>query len=403
MAFAAPAETTILDFSRCLFFFNWGLSIYFFLFNLFLVSHGYTERRLGLLTSAMAAGNLIGAIPAGRFIQKKGLLRALICCFLLAPCIFSVRAIVLAFPFQLVLAILAGMVLSLWAVCISPTVAHTTNEQQRPFAFSLVFSLGIGVGALGGLAGSRLPGWFVSFHSMALRLAPDQMTLLFACSITACAIVPAARLSFSSIDLPAQTRPLLSPFLRRFLPAVAIWALVTGSFSPFATVYFARHLHMPLRSIGTVFTVSQSAQVLAVLAVPFLFRRFGLIHGIVFTQLAACLCLCLLAIVGSPLTAAAIYVGLTAFQWMNEPGLYSLLMGNVPAEQRGGASASNSLVMSVSQLIAAALAGWVFDRYGYPSALFGIALIALLAAGFFRGAMGGSQMRTTHVVEETSQ
>ena len=140
------------------FFFNWVLSIYFFLFSLFLVGHGYTEKRLGLLTSAMAAGNLIGAIPAGRFIQKKGLLRALICCFLVAPFIFSVRALVLAFPFQLVLAILAGMVLSLWAVCISPTVAHTTSEQQRPFAFSLVFSLGIGVGALGGLAGSRLPG-----------------------------------------------------------------------------------------------------------------------------------------------------------------------------------------------------------------------------------------------------
>ena len=384
-------------------FFNWGLSIYFFLFNLFLVGHGYTEKRLGLLTSAMAAGNLLGAIPAGRFIQKKGLLRALIFCFLVAPCIFSVRAVVLAFSFQLVLAILAGMVLSLWAVCISPTVAQATSEQQRPFAFSLVFSLGIGVGAFGGLAGSRLPGWFASFHVGLPGLAPDQMTLLFACCITACAMVPATKLSFSSIDVLAQTRPLLSPFLRRFLPAIAIWALVTGSFSPFATVYFARHLHMPLRSIGTVFSVSQSAQVVAVLAVPFLFKRFGLIYGIVVTQLAACFCLCLLAIVGSPLTAAAIYVGLTAFQWMNEPGLYSLLMGNVPAEQRGGASASNSLVMSISQLIAAGLAGWAFDRYGYPSALFGIALIALLAAGFFRGALGGTPARTRSVVEHTSQ
>jgi hypothetical protein len=59
----------------------------------------------------MAAGNLIEAISAGRFIQKKGLLPALLCCFFLAPCIFSVRAVVLAFPFQLVLAIFADMVL----------------------------------------------------------------------------------------------------------------------------------------------------------------------------------------------------------------------------------------------------------------------------------------------------
>jgi len=77
-------------------------------------------------------------------------------------------------------------------------------------------------------------------------------------------------------------------------------------------------------------------------------------------------------------------------------------MGKVPAEQRGGASASNSLVMSMSQLIAAAVAGWAFDRYGYPSVLFGIALIALLAAGFFRG-MGGAETRATHLVNKTSQ
>ena len=94
---------------------------------------------------------------------------------------------------------------------------------------------------------------------------------------------------------------------------------------------------MPLRSIGTVFSVSQIAQVVAVLVAPFLFRRCGLIYGIVVTQLAACFCLCLLVIWVSPLIAAAIYVGFTAFQWMNEPGLYSLLMGNVPANHRGGA------------------------------------------------------------------
>jgi MFS family permease len=351
----------------------------------------------------MAAGNLTGAIPAGRFIQKHGLLPALFCCFLLAPCIFSVRAVVLAFLFQIALAFFAGMVLSMWAVCISPTVAHTTSEEQRPFAFSLVFSLGIGAGALGGLAGSRLPGWFTNLHSTFHSLAPDQMTLLLACGIAVCAIVPALKLSLSRVELPEQTRPLLSPFLRRFLPAIAIWTLVVGSFSPFANVFFARHLHMPLRSIGTVFSVSQSMQVVAVLAVPLLFRRFGLIHGIVLTQLAACLCLCLLAIVSSPLAAAGIYIGLTASQWMNEPGLYSLLMDNVPAEQRGGASASNSLVMSVSLLIAAAVAGWAFDRYGYPRTLFCVAIVALFAAAFFRGVVGGARDRSVTAVEESPQ
>jgi len=60
------------------------------------------------------------------------------------------------------------------------------------------------------------------------------------------------------------------------------------------------------------------------------------------------------------------YMAFTAFQWMNEPGLYSLLMDRVPPERPEGAAASNSLVTSASQALAAMLAGAAFARFGYP-------------------------------------
>ncbi len=65
------------------FFFDLGLSIYFFLFNLFLIGHGYTEKSLGLIASVMAAGGFTGAIPAGRFARRFGLRPALLTAFLL--------------------------------------------------------------------------------------------------------------------------------------------------------------------------------------------------------------------------------------------------------------------------------------------------------------------------------
>ena len=105
--------------------------------------------------------------------------------------------------------------------------------------------------------------------------------------------------------------------------------------------------------------------------------------GIVFTQVAAAILLFTLAASAGPLAATASYICFSAFQWMNEPGLYSLLMNMVPTEARGGASASNSLVMSSSQAIAATLAGGAFVQYGYPVALRGIAVIALIAAALF--------------------
>lgn len=331
----------------------------------------------------MAIGNLAGAIPAGKLARRFGLRPVLLSCFLLATGVFSARAILLPFLWQISLAFLAGVTLSAWAICLAPAVAQLTDEQQRPFAFSLVFSLGIGVGALGGFVGSRLPGWFTGDHILLPSVQPDQLVLLCSCGIVALGIWPVTKLDFKPITLPTRPKPFLSRGLVRFLPAIAVWSLVTGSFSPFANVFFAQHLRMSLPQIGNAFSTAQITQVAAVLVAPVLFKRLGLVGGIVSTQVVTALMLVSLAAIGHPVAATAAYVGFTAFQWMNEPGLYSLLMAIVPADERGGASAYNSLVMSASQAIAAALAGGAFVRYGYPLALRGIAVIALIAAALF--------------------
>ncbi len=331
----------------------------------------------------MAIGNLAGAIPIGKLAQRFGLRPMLLSCFSLIIVASSARAVLLSFAWQISLAFIAGVALSAWAICLSPAVAQLTEERQRPFAFSLVFSLGIGVGALGGLVGSRLPGWLAIHHMLSHVLQPEQSVLLLSCCIVAIGVWPVTRLTFTRAKLPERDKPLISPFMLRFLPAIAIWSMVTGSFSPFATVYLAQHLHMSLPQIGNAFSISQFAQVAAVLAAPLLFRRLGIVSGIVSTQVISGLLLVALAATSHPLGATAAYVGFTAFQWMNEPGLYSLLMNMVPAEQRGGASACNSVVMSSSQAIAATLAGGAFVRYGYPSSLRGIAAIALVAATLF--------------------
>ena len=365
------------------FFFDLGFSIYYFLINLFLVDQGYTEKSLGLFAGVMAVGNLVGAVPWGRLAQRIGLRSVVLICFVLAVTVSSARALLLSFSAQLVLAFLAGVALSAWAVCLSPAVANLAGEKQRPFAFSLLFSLGIGLGALGGFAGGRFPAWFTGHHVHLGALLPVQLVLLASCSIVAVGIWPAAKLRFIESNIAERPRPLISPFLLRYLPAIAVWSLVTGSFSPLASVYLARHVHLSLPQIGNAFSLSQIAQVAAVLLAPMLFRRWGLVGGIVFTQVAAAILLLTLAASADPLAATASYICFSAFQWMNEPGLYSLLMNMVPTEARGGASASNSLVMSSSQAIAATLAGGAFVQYGYPVALRGIAVIALIAAALF--------------------
>jgi len=400
-----------------MFFFDFGVSIYFFFFNLFLSGHGYTEAQLGLLTGTMAAGNLAGALPAARLIQRSGLRNALVTCPVAVPAVLCARSLTPSFSIQLGLAFLTGLALCIWAVCISPITAAITTERERPRAFSLVFSLGIGVGAAGALAGSRMPGWFSRQVGNLGPLAPDQLTLIAACCIAALALVPALGLrkcgsaqspqiqsphergpvrppqeredvlgnpGCGDPETPPRAGSLWTPAVRRILPAVGIWGLVTGSFAPFGNVFLATHLHLPLHSVGTVFSASQICQVAAVLCAPFVFRRLGISKGVFTMQVGTATCFILLALMAHPVAGSMIYVALMGLQYMGEPGIYSLMMDIVPEEARGRASASMALVLGAAQLIAAAAAGWTFTNLGYPRALGIIATIAVSAGLLFR-------------------
>lgn len=367
------------------FFFDLGFSIYYFLFNLFLAGHDYNERALGQFAGAMAIGNLLGAFPAASLIRRFGLRYVILSCFVVAALVASTRALLLSFPWQIALAFFAGFTLSAWAVCIPPTVARLSDEKQRPRAFSLLFSLGIGTGAIGGIIGSRCPSLLGHAFPHLTAMESQQAVLIASCLLVAVGILPASRLKLDSAS-PGVTHASpfsVSPFLLRFLPAIAVWAFVTGSFSPLATVYLAKEVRLSLHQIGNVFSLSQAVQVIAVILAPLLFRRTGLIYGILLTQIAAAASLMILSSSTAPALAILTYIFFCAFQWMNEPGIYSLLMNAVPLEDRGSAAASNSVITSAAQAFASTLFGSFVVSYGYSSSIRAVGVVALAAAAMF--------------------
>ena len=186
----------------------------------------------------------------------------------------------------------------------------------------------------------------------------------------------------------------------RLLPAIGVWGLVTGSFAPFANIYLSSHLHLPLSRTGNFFSASQLAQVIAVLLAPAVFRRIGVVPGICLSQVGTSLLFILLAVADRTPAAGFVYVGLTALQWMNEPGLYTLLMGLVSERERAGASASMSLVLSCSQLLAALAAGWAFERFSYVPVFTVIAVLGVLAATLVRAIPRGNLRSAERLVAE---
>jgi MFS family permease len=377
------------------FFLDLGMSVYFFLFNFYLVDFGFTDKQLGLVTSAMAMGSMSGTIPAGILAQRFGLRRTLFLCLAMLSSVSALRAFATSESIQLGLSFLAGAALSIWAVCISPALAQLTTEDNRPFGFSLVFSSGIGIAALGGVIGGGLPGWLAKTAASAAVIHTNRVALLISCGIVALGMLPLSQLALHAAPARARKVRVRNRFLFRFLPVIAVWSVVTGAFAPFFNIYFSQFIHMPMQRIGVVFAVSQLSQVLAILFTPFIFRRFGLVTGIIYTQIATALALGVLVGVRGAATAAFAYVIYMAFQWMSEPGMYTLLMNKMAPAERNGASALNYLVISVSQSLAASTAGASFTRFGYPAVLCVTAVVALAAAALSRLLLGNDSSQSS--------
>jgi MFS family permease len=369
--------------------FNFGMFIFVLLFNLYLLDIGYREDFLGLMSSLTTAGNVVGTVFTVMLNRRFGLQRTVILCFAGMSLLVALRALAAGRVTSLSLAFVTGVFFSMWAISIAVIVAHLTTPARRPFAFSVYIATLIGIGIVADPLGGRLPLWLGHFFGPGSPAQTKQWALLLSAVIVALAIVPATRLGLPPVERRARASYPRSSFVIRFLIAVAVLNLATATFNPFASAYFARHLQLSVQNIGLVFSASQGAQVVAILLSPLILKKFGLVWGVVSMELAAGCSLAFLAFGHAPLGAACAFAGYTAFQWMDEPAMDSLLMTQVQPHERSGASAMMYMVIFASGAVAAPIAGTGLTHLGYPTIiliaagllLFGALLFGLLLRG----------------------
>jgi MFS family permease len=376
------------------FFFDAGFCIYFFLFNLYLLDLHFNEQTMGLIGGATTLGSVLVTLPAGLLVKKIGARPMLICCYLAAPLTCAVRAIWMWQPAQIGMAFLSGAALSVGSVSYFTTVARLTNEKNRTAAFSLIISASLGTSALGGIVCGYLPRWLASAGSAISAVEVKQLILLFSCGIALVGVFPILRLRIPSAPREEATDALAtdtrfwhwrpSPFLMRYLPLMSLWSMVLASFTPFANVYLSTHLHVPMVRIGVIFSIAQMVQLCTGLVTPLVFRWLGLVRGIVVVQVITGLVLGALALAHNVRLAIALYLLLSAVQWMSSPGLYNLLMSRTPDSERGTAAAMMLFCSAIVSSAATAGSGALLVRVGYPPILLGIAALAVTVAFVMR-------------------
>jgi predicted MFS family arabinose efflux permease len=388
------------------FFYDAGFAVYFFLFNLYLMDRGFSDRVIGLIGGSFTLGSLVGTLPAGALARRTGLRSLLLALFITAPLLNLARSLWIWEPAQIALAFIAGVAMSAWGVCFLPAIARLTSEKNRPAAFSFILSASVGTSILGGVVCGYLRRW-LEMAGFAISAAQVKEWIL----LTACAIVPIGLLAVLRLRFPSDTQGemraerawlhgwQLSPFLRRYLLVMALWCAVLAAFTPFANIYLSRSLHVPMEQVGLAFSLVQVIQLGMVLLVPMVSRMLGLVKGIAAMQAAAAVVLGCMAGVTNPQLAVVLYLIFSAAQWMSTPALYNFLMNETPDAERSTAAAMTLFSNSLAGSVATAGAGILFMKFGYPPVLMGIALAALAIALLFlflmspmsRGSMGKKQ------------
>jgi MFS family permease len=350
--------------------FNFALFVFVLLYNLFLLGLGFREDFIGTLSSVSTLGTMAGTLPAAFVMRRFGLRRTLLGAIGGGGAVVCLRAMARAPAALIGLSAAWGLIFSLWAVIIAPSIAAAVRKERRPAAFSVFFAGMFSIGIAGNWVGGRLPG----------LMHDTKAALLLAGLLVWLALIPAWRFRVHA-DMPSEPVPMWprGGFLKRYLAAYAVWQLATGAFNPFANVFFAR-LGFSAARIGSLFSFTQIAQVGTVLLAPAIIRRAGLSRAIVGMMAATALGLYGMSVGAAPVLAYAWYMGL---QWMSEPGMNTLLMNNVPEDERSGASSLNYLVAFAAQAVAAFAAGHLFGVVGYGPVLAAAGVLAVVAAAMF--------------------
>jgi predicted MFS family arabinose efflux permease len=360
-----------------------GTGIFVLLYNLYLLGLGFHEDTLGALAGMTSAGTVAGSLFAARIVRRLGLRDTLLVAILGCAAAACLRALATNGAWLFVTAALHGAFLSLWAVSYSPAIAGLSEEHNRQRAFSLSCAAGMSIGILGGVLGGQLPGWISHVRSSAL-IQSEKIALLTAAAFAALAVFPMRKLRFAPLpggDTRSYPR---GRFLRAFLVSICCWNLAVGAFNPLMTAFFAGHWRMDVARIGFLYSGGQVGQIAAVLAAPAVLRRLGLVRGVASMQIVTGLALALLAISHSAALAAFLYLGYASFQYMSEPGLFSLLMSRVGPGERSGASALFFVTTSIAGAVAAFCSGAAVSRFGYSAVLIVSAVMAAVAALLFR-------------------
>ena len=342
-------------------------SIYWLIFNLYVVARGYPRSFLGELQSLPNLIALFGAVPAGMLVDRIGRKRAL---FLanVGRTLASLGIVLAPGPNWLRLSMITfGISNSLWMVSASPFMMENSTEDERNALFSAHFGLTVLVGFFGTLVGGYLPTYFGDLLGVKMESAAAYgATLGVTVALSALSLIPVLMIQEQPRKAAIQAasflpwRNLSNPGLaaRIFVPNIVI-SMGAAILIPYMNLFFKETFAISDRTLGTIFAVSSVITGTATLASPLLAARWGRIRALVFTQLASIPFLLTIGFAPFFWIAALAFWARAALMNMGGPLYEAFAMEQVQERERATVSGLMGMSWNIGWTIGPYLSGYM--------------------------------------------
>lgn len=355
-----------------------GFGLYQAIFNLYLLSLGYSTSFIAGLLSIGLFTLAIGALVAGPYTSRISEKYAMV----LSGVICAIAAgMLIAFPIPTILIMMIILFYfgnSLQITSYSPLMAQSSTSYERTHLFGTSQASRIGTSFLGSLLGGFLPGLF----SLWLVVPIDspitfQLTLLVWVLSSLLGIIPLLwlrepRVSNSGLEVKYEgpVQPSSEPkgrisIVLRFMIIGLLVGLGAGLIVPLMNVFFWEFYDLPTYMVGIIIGLGQVTMATGVLLSPILSTRIGKVRSVVITQTLSLPFIVLLASVINPFVAIISYLLRGALMNAAMPVNQTIRMELVPSSWRPNLQALNTSAMSFGRATSVLYAGQLFDQGFY--------------------------------------
>jgi MFS family permease len=350
---------------------------------------GISSGSVGLILAINGVAFMLTAIPMGLLADRTGRKRILLAGVLGMPPTLLIYALTSDLTFLLAASAVAGIAEGAFLTTWNALIADMTTGQGRKEAFALSFivsSVSVGLGYALPLAFpliSELSGWdtFQVHNAFFVILA----------AVSLITPITLARLLKDYEETPVEGVTLrkgknMGPMLK-FSAFNSLIGLGAGFIIPLIPLWLLGRFGIPDTYSGPLLAVAMMTIGFASIASAGLARRYGTVKAIVMCQGSSTIFMLALAFVPNAATAGAFIIIRAMLMNMSGPLTDSFLMGIISKEERGLASAINSIVWrlphSVTTVVGGILLGMgMYDLPFFLATGFYVIAIALFYANF---------------------